>query len=580
MGICYQQNRKKSGIDYKSLPKEAPIMIKVELGMGHKQVPVKAVNKLSKSICKITFINNEDQKVYGTGFFMIYKASKCLISVYHVINENRINKTIEIEIFNNEKFNLELKSPFIKFFKQKDISIVEIKDSDGIKDIEYLNYDKNYIDGYSQYKGMEVLSLGYPFGKDLTNGSGEIININGYEFEHNISTEQGSSGSPIILFNVLKVIGIHKYGDLEKRVNVGIFIGEIFDEIKNDLKKVNNEKKNIGVKEDDERNIERIDKNNILDLSHQNLGNEGIQKITLINYNIAELNLNSNNISDIKVLEKVKFNKLEKLNLESNKISNINILENVDFKKLKELNLNSNNISDIKVLEKVKFNKLEKLDLGFNKISNNINILENVDFKELKELNLFYNNISDIKVLEKVKFNKLEILNLGINIISNNIKILENVNFKELKELNISKNNISDIKVLENVKFNKLEKLYLESNKISNINILENFDFKELKDLYLSDNNISDIKVLEKVKFNKLEKLNLGWNKISDINILENVDFKELKELYLHNNNISDIKVLEKVKFNKLEILDLRANEISDISSIISELKLKDNIYY
>ena len=202
MGTCeYQQNRKKAGIDYKSLLKEAPIMIKEELGMGHRQVPVKTVIKLSKSICKITFTNNEDQKGYGTGFFMLYKSLKCLISVYHVINENIKNKSIEIEIFNNEKFNLELKSRFIKFFKQpKDISIVEIKDSDGIKDIEYLNYDKNYKEGYSQYKGMEVLSLGYPNGGDLSIGSGKIININGYEFEHNISTEEGSSGSPIIFF--------------------------------------------------------------------------------------------------------------------------------------------------------------------------------------------------------------------------------------------------------------------------------------------------------------------------------------------------------------------------------------------
>ena len=226
-------NQKKSEIDDKSLQKGDLKMIKEELGMGHRQVPLKTANNLSKSICKITFTNNENQKVYGTGFFMIYKSLKCLISVYHIINENIINKSIEIEIYNNENFNLELKSRFIKFFKQpKDISIIEIKDSDGIKDIEYLSYDKNYKEGYSQYKGIDVLSLGYPFGKNLSNGSGEIINIYGYQFEHNISTEQGSSGSPIILFNLEKVIGIHKYGHLKKRINVGTFIAVIFDEIK------------------------------------------------------------------------------------------------------------------------------------------------------------------------------------------------------------------------------------------------------------------------------------------------------------------------------------------------------------
>ena len=70
----------------------------------------------------------------------------------------------------------------------------------------------------------------------------------------------------------------------------------------------------------------------------------------------------------------------------------------MNFKGLKELDLRYNSISEIKVLEKVKFGKLEKLALSSNNISNNINILENVIFKELKELYLYSNNISEIKV--------------------------------------------------------------------------------------------------------------------------------------------------------------------------------------
>ena len=69
------------------------------------------------------------------------------------------------------------------------------------------------------------------------------------------------------------------------------------------------------------------------------------------------------------------------------------LCENMQFIKIKELNLRSNNLSDIKVLEKVKYEKLEKLYLGVNEISNNIYILENVDFKQLKELDLSGNNI-------------------------------------------------------------------------------------------------------------------------------------------------------------------------------------------
>ena len=81
-----------------------------------------------------------------------------------------------------------------------------------------------------------------------------------------------------------------------------------------------------------------------------------------------------------------------------------NIIENEKmnflnyFKELKELDSSNNNISDIIVLEKVKFEKLEILYLSGNYELSDINILEKVNFKELKELDLSWNNISDIKV--------------------------------------------------------------------------------------------------------------------------------------------------------------------------------------
>ena len=50
---------------------------------------------------------------------------------------------------------------------------------------------------------------------------------------HTIDTDNGSSGSPIILSNIEKVIGIHKKGDITNHINYGSFIGEIFNEVKN-----------------------------------------------------------------------------------------------------------------------------------------------------------------------------------------------------------------------------------------------------------------------------------------------------------------------------------------------------------
>ena len=189
---------------------------------------------------------------------------------------------------------------------------------------------------------------------------------------------------------MLKVIGIHKCGDIKKNINIGTFIGVIYNEINNNL---NIESNNINNNNNEiKNNINIIDETKILNLKEKYLGDEGIQIFNFNNYiNIAELDLSGNYITDIKVLEKVKFNKLEKLYLYANKITNdINILEKFDFKELKELNLSENQISDIKILEKV-------------------------NFKELKKLDLSYNNISDIEVLEKVKFEKLEEMGLTGN---------------------------------------------------------------------------------------------------------------------------------------------------------------------
>ena len=137
--------------------------------------------------------------------------------------------------------NLDLDNRLTKFFKKpKDIAVIEIKESDKIyKDIEFLDYDLNYIkNGYLIYKNADIFSVMHPFGDDALCASGRIINIYDYEFEHNISIDNGSSGCPIILLNnnnnhLIQVIGVHKEGIISKKLNGGTFLGEIFkDEIK------------------------------------------------------------------------------------------------------------------------------------------------------------------------------------------------------------------------------------------------------------------------------------------------------------------------------------------------------------
>ena len=221
---------------------------------GHAiKIPLKAINKISKSICQISYGDNNSQS-YGSGFFMLVNGLKCLLTNYHVIPKNIIFGVIDIQIYNNKKINIKLddNDRYIQYFQDIDITIIEIKESDNILlDIDFLDYDLNYLSGYEQYKNIDIFTLQYP-NDDIEVASGKIIEIlNNFEFKHTIDTENGSSGSPIIIPNILKVVGIHKQGDKRNiKVNYGSFIGEIFKknllnkiEIKNDnnLKSINDE---------------------------------------------------------------------------------------------------------------------------------------------------------------------------------------------------------------------------------------------------------------------------------------------------------------------------------------------------
>ena len=141
---------------------------------------VKIVNKVMKSICKIT-IKTERGNNFGTGFFLNYSDElKLLLTNYHVINPNLENANIEIEIHNKKIILLELKNRFCKYIEEpKDIAIIEIKESDEIyKDIEFLDYDLTYTkNGYSIYKNGDIFSVEHPFGNDASCSSGTIINI-------------------------------------------------------------------------------------------------------------------------------------------------------------------------------------------------------------------------------------------------------------------------------------------------------------------------------------------------------------------------------------------------------------------
>ena len=202
----------------------------------HTFIPIDMTFKALKSLCKFN-IKEKKGTYFGNGFFLnIDNSKKYLITNYHTISENITNEEIEIEIYNQKKMKLNLNNHNIKYFpKSKNITIIEIKTTDIIYDeIYFLNYDKNkHKNGYEIYKNLDIFLIGHSPGEDKIIASGRIININGYEFEHNCLTDSIFSLCPIMLLNTkmnndIQVIGINKEAVDIKSVNRGIFIGEIF----------------------------------------------------------------------------------------------------------------------------------------------------------------------------------------------------------------------------------------------------------------------------------------------------------------------------------------------------------------
>ena len=212
---------------------------------------------ISKGTVKIEFNGGK-----ASGFFLKFQRNNkpfhCLLTNQHAITSVMVNNKETITIkYDNENKELKLKlnptKRIIVCFKdvyELDVTLVEIIKDDKIKEDFYLSPKVNYNYSFKDFCGKDIQIVQYPGGNDLSYSEGKITrlyNNNENIFYHNSSTQQGSSGGPIVLKGEYTVLAIHKGTNLEE--NAGIFIKNIVEIMKNYSKKNSNfNNKNINIR--------------------------------------------------------------------------------------------------------------------------------------------------------------------------------------------------------------------------------------------------------------------------------------------------------------------------------------------
>ena len=208
--------------------------------------------QMLKSVCKIM-----KEEEAGTGFFckLIFdnengdkKFLYTLITNNHVIGKNDLSQRKEIFISwdnENEDASLKLDNSRIKFTNENlDVTIIELKEDDKIN-CSFLQIDpilkkeKKNIKKYLDEKPIYIIH--YPKNineKEYVNSSFGILNKideNKSEINYFCSTDNGSSGSPILSLSTQQVIGLHKGTRERFNYNIGILMKDILDEFLNYL---------------------------------------------------------------------------------------------------------------------------------------------------------------------------------------------------------------------------------------------------------------------------------------------------------------------------------------------------------
>ena len=186
------------------------------------------------AICKLI---SDSGTPLGTGFFcqvtIKNKTIKLLFTCSHVLNQSNIQIGSIIELKQKDRIkNIQItKNRFVCTNEELDYTCIEILDDDNFDNYFKIDSDIDCDNPFEEYKDDSIVIMQCPGVEDVLVTEGEIEEIkNNKNIIYSLSTDGGSSGSPIILSTRnLNIIGIHQ-GNINQK-NKGVYFKIVLEDL-------------------------------------------------------------------------------------------------------------------------------------------------------------------------------------------------------------------------------------------------------------------------------------------------------------------------------------------------------------
>ena len=485
------------------------------------------LDQMKNSVCKIHIEGNN-----GTGFFIevLYnnKLYKLLITNYHVLKEKdiMIGNIINISL-NNEKIFKEIKiDSNRKTYTNKnlDVTIIEIKKEDNINNFLLLddNIINNNIHNYNNiYKNESLYILNYINGKDIYTSYGILNNVDENKIIHKCNTDQGSSGSPIILLKNNKVIGVH-YGR-PKQINFNFNYGSLL-------------------------------KIPILEYINKKDNNYIISEIIIKKEDIGKKLRIINSFEECIRNKYIRMDEKEYYKYESEK----EIKENCKIK-INDNNINFNYFHEFKekgkyIIKYIFTNNLTKTNFMFSKCASLTSInLSNFNTQNVTDMSHMFSNCILLTNINLSNFNTQNVTNMRS--MFSNCKSLTSINLSNFNTQNVTNMSFmfSDCKSLTNINLSNfntqnvtnMESMFSDCKSLISINLC-NFNTQNVTNMSFMFSNCISLTNINLSNFNTQKVTDMKWmfldcTSLTNIN-LSNFNTQNATDLYGMFSNCKSLK--------------------------------------